>query len=571
MSASGAVQLEANLRVLEARQPVVAAQLRSFASVPDRGQWSISRSGLPWVRRDNVAWASSFDPVVEARRTVPAWDEADCVVLPSCGAGYVAEALVERYPDLPLILAEEDGAWLAEVLRHRDLTALLGRSNLVVLLGPAPEGVGDFLRTLACARIEVLSWRPAATASPQWETSIRDQVLSAQASARVNLATFRRFSDLWRRNLKRNERTAGPVRPLQALSGAGRGWPAVVVAAGPSLADQIDWLKAHRQRFLLLVVDTAWSTLAAHGFTPDVLLVLDGQYWNARHVDRPLPAGCLVVTEWTGPPRAFRLAPGRTFVAASSLPFLRRRERELWGELGALPSGGSVATAAWSLALHLGCTEVAFAGLDLGYPRGQTHVPGSQFEEAIHRRSRRLAPAEGSGLALLGTGVRTLRPALDGGTVSSDPRMDLFRSWLASSVAAHPRVRAINLGTRGSVVPGLLPPPPNYGAGLPSGARLRVPEGPVLRRSSRSAQPPFAALAAVLDCPAFSAGGTEGFVAALEVAWTAAYEFWGHEVWDSWAGRARRTWELLPSERSRRAVEEVVQSALSWKDFWSDD
>jgi hypothetical protein len=119
----------------------------------------------------------------------------------------------------------------------------------------------------------------------------------------------------------------------------------------------------------------------------------------------------------------------------------------------------------------------------------------------------------------------------------------------------------VNLGTRGSVVSGLLSPPAGYGDDWPEVSLPPVPEAPLLvRRSGVQGNPPFRELAAVL--------GAE-FPSTLEAAWTAARAFWGPSAWDGWAGRAKATWDRWPSASSRRAVEEVVAVALEWERFWT--
>lgn len=551
--------LEANLAVVRRVNPALATRM-ARVNQPDRAEWTTARTGVATARRGGVWLSSTFDPVVEASRAVPNWGpEVDVVVAPALGTAFLLEATVLRYPDLPMLLVEASLDWFVEVCRHRDLSSLWEHPSLVLLVGSDAAVLGAFLEDFSCRTVEWLTWRPCVTLDPEWHASLGPVVASAQARSGVNLATYRRFHDLWFRNWSRNAEAVSQVSAVQSLEGQGRGRPAVIAAAGPSLADSLDWLVHVQGRCLLLAVDTAWPALAARGLKPDVLLVMDGQYWNARHVDSSPPDHTLVVTEMVGPPRAFRLAPGRTLVAASSLPFLRPLEEALWGPLGLLPSGGSVATAAWSLALLLGCTEVAFAGLDLGYPKGVTHVAGSQFEETIHRRSRRCEPAETLGVGLRGhEGLRWV-PSLDGGLVASDHRMDLFRRWLSEAVANRPEVRAVNLGTRGSVVAGLTPPPPDLGVSWSSLEGL-VP-GPALdTRGGRSVPAPFDRLR--LAMARLNKGD-----AATEFR-RVAEEFWGPAAWQSWAGRVWRTWERWPSSRSWRAVVEVMDLTLGWEKFW---
>jgi len=122
-------------------------------------------------------------------------------------------------------------------------------------------------------------------------------------------------------------------------------------------------------------------------------------------------------------------------------------------------------------------------------------------------------------------------------------------------------VAAYNLGARGSVVPGLQVPPADYGNSWPT---LTVPPrdlSPTLQPRAPGSEPPWAALSAVLTA--------DDLGPAVDRAWVAAREYWGAEVWDRWAGRARASWDRFPSERSRRAVVEAVELALGWADFWS--
>lgn len=541
---------EANLDALGPSHPAVAV-LRG-APGPDRGQWSLSRTGLPVARISGVSLASAFDPRAEALRAVPGWGpDVDFALVPGLGLGYLVEAVVARYPDLPVVVAEPDPAWAREVLSHRDLSEVWALRQVTFVVNPDPAAVGQFFDSVACRTVGTVPWRPLEVLNPRWSADLGDQVAGAQARGRVNGATFERFGALWKRNLVKNLQHARDVRPVSALAGTGRGRPAVIAAAGPSLNEALGWLETHRDRFVLVAVDTAWPTLAHHGIVPDLLVVLDGQYWNSRHVDPPVPGSTAVVTEWVGPPRAFRLAPGRTFVAGSSVPFLRRWESQAWGDLGALPSGGSVATAAWSLVLGLGCPEVAFVGLDLGYPKGQTHAAGSQFEEAIHRRSFRLGPAETRGLGLRDPAL-TGRPGVGGDLVLSDRRMDLYRDWLSRSVEAHPEIAVFNLSARGSLIRGLQAPFPDYGSHWKPLPPWNPPSVPALvRRPASTPVPP----------------PTSG---PLEQVWEAVRQTWGAEVWDPWAGRAWATWKRFPSPRSLRAVHEALALASRWADFVKD-
>jgi len=521
--------------------------------------WDQARSGRPCVHRGGRWWASRFDPEGEARKSVEEIeDDVTFVLFTGIGAGYSVEAWSLRYPDLLMVVAEPDPDWYSQVQSFGILRNWGSRGHHVVFLGEDLRALEGFLQRFHIAHVPVVGWRPQDDSAPEWRQCLVDLVRRHSAQSGVNWATSRRFVSRWASNLARNE-SISQLRPLTALKNAHAGQKALIAAAGPSLTDQLETLISTRKERVLIAVDTAWPVLRERGIHPDYLLVLDGQYWNARHVDALPEPVTKVVTDLTAPPRAFCLAPNRTYVAAVRLAFLRRREEEIWGELGDLPSGGSVATSAWSLALFLGCQSIEFAGLDLAYVQDQVHAVGTQFEERDRRRSTRLRT--------YGTLSRSRIPrdadhsvrAVDGALVRSDPRLDLYRSWLAQSIAAHPEVRAVNLSSRGSQIPGTL-------SSLADDKTLSTPSGsPVrgqflLRKAGPSSHPPFKRLEALTTA--------EDWPQAWAEVDREASRWWGASRWDAWIGKARALWKAYPSSRTQRLLEKGVQYALEWRVFW---
>jgi hypothetical protein len=406
------------------------------------------------------------------------------------------------------------------------------------------------LGRFVCRHVLWVPHRTSFSLQPAWLGEMEKALADFQVLARVNHATLERFAPLWLRNLAHNEAALADglvAFPVEALHNAAPGCRVVIAAAGPSLEGQLDWLRRSRDRFVLIAVDTCCNTLRSAGVTPDFLVIMDGQYWNSRHVDPPVKAPTRVVAELVSHPSTLRLAPGRLFLAATSVPLLRETEVTRWGDLGVLKSGGSVSTTAWSLALHLGASEVAFCGLDLGYAQGGGHVRGSQFEERKHRRSSRLVPAETWGLGWLGESNLSSRPTVGGGSLKSDPRMDLYRQWLSLSVAEHPEVTAWNLSPVGSLIPGLKSPGVNFAA-----------DWPVQLPLARSLSAPLKAGPGVAT-RVTSPEGEMGFPPRLSADWIGRWEtqglsLWGATAWAILGSQAVQTWRQFPTPRSEHAV-----------------
>jgi hypothetical protein len=222
-------------------------------------------------------------------------------------------------------------------------------------------------------------------------------------------------------------------------------------------------------RAVVVAVDTAVSMAEARGVTPDIAVVVDPQYWNARHLDRVEPSRTILVAESSTHRSVFRHFRTPHLFCRSLFPLGQVVESAI-GELGALGTGGSVSTTAWDLTRFAGCRPIFVAGLDLGFPDGQTHFRGSFFEQLAVSRGHRLHPAEQTIHGYIRSAAPFEVPATGAGTVLTDKRMDLYRSWFERQLADPECPPTFTLSSGGARIAGM---------SLESAERLR--EWPVCR------------------------------------------------------------------------------------------
>lgn len=166
---------------------------------------------------------------------------------------------------------------------------------------------------------------------------------------------------------------------LQDLLGALSGHTAILAAAGPALADSLDYIRANRERAVLIAVNSAVKPLLAAGITPDFVVINDTSTDSEPTLAGlpPLPgvrlvAHCLSTTGSTAAgepcfvrPYFFGNFPGQPFPKRASLLL-----------------HGSVITTAFALAEYLGCTRAVLAGVQLSSPDplAMNYARGSQHE-----------------------------------------------------------------------------------------------------------------------------------------------------------------------------------------------
>ncbi len=414
-----------------------------------------ARSGAPSARTESTWLHSRYDPEAEGR-LIAAEAVAtgpDLVIALGLGLGYAVKAVMEA--GVSVVAIEVDETWLAALLRAADLAPVIADERCALILCPGGRGLGDFLDDASPRSIAVIENRAMLAAFPEAAQALKEQVERYRLRDEINAATLRRFGRLWVRNLSRNVLAAASSPGVSALAGRLSGLPALVVAAGPSLDELLDSFPRIAQRFVVICVDTALRSVLRTGLQPDFVVVVDPQYWNARHLDHCVSPRSVLVTEAAVWPSVLRFSSRHRVVCSSIYPLGRYVEERVGPVKGALGAGGSVATTAWDFARVMGCAPVFMAGLDLSFPGGRTHAFASLFEQRSLASGTRLEPASSSAFEAMRGGRPFQTTANDGSTVTSDERLSLYSGWFTRRIAAHPETPTWNLSGHGLAIPGM--------------------------------------------------------------------------------------------------------------------
>ncbi|MFP4562950.1 MAG: motility associated factor glycosyltransferase family protein, partial [Spirochaetia bacterium] len=344
---------EVNTKNLSGLFPRFEEEVLSPYSPAEGVQIHPSKSGAPTCLVNGKLLHSRHDPVREAERIIERnyAPEADCIVLLGFGLGYYAEACLERYPDAHIIIVEPDVPLFLTSLDARDYSTLWRSARVTLLLDAAPGGVSTALNALKARTCQVIALRGVYDAHAEYFARVQDAVKAHVSRRRINTNTLKRFGKLWVRNLSRNLASISRARDVRAFADRFAGLPALLLAGGPSLTGIIPNLPELKKRFVGVAVDTTLRACETAGVRPDVLIIVDPQYWNTRHLDGTSLEDLSLVSESSTHPRIFRLcgeaggsgAPvtGPLYLCRSLFP-LGRYVDSYTGIAGKLGAGGSV-------------------------------------------------------------------------------------------------------------------------------------------------------------------------------------------------------------------------------------
>lgn len=351
--------LEDNLVLLERRWPSLTERVRAAETAPHT--WSETPTPAPVVGGKQL-W-SGWDRRGEAVHQAAAVPVGSVVaIVYGFGSGVLPELLLER----------------AELQRLLVVPLSLPILRLALELAP--------VRWLEDPRVQIM--HGSGLGSP-WSADVPRCFVAGEmphpdpdcARLRDELAIeiSRRFQSLQLlgqrerdvRHYLANEATHGTDQRVSDLvaSTRCRDERAIVVAGGPTVDDEIEWLRTQvlaAQPPTVICVGTALRTLFFAGLQPDVCVVIDTAESQLTQLNEVDP-------EWT---RRITLVYERSIVPGFVSFWRGPRYWAHTGKSGDLWSDGTVLHASVDLAVQLGAKRVTLLGADFCYAYDRSHLLG---------------------------------------------------------------------------------------------------------------------------------------------------------------------------------------------------
>ena len=189
---------------------------------------------------------------------------------------------------------------------------------------------------------------------------------------------------------------------------------AVIVAAGPTLEQEMENLRDVQEEVIIISVGTVAKKLIERGIIPDYIVITDAweqmykQIESIEEEEIPLlllsTASADIVTHYKGP---------SYIVYQEGYPLAERKAKENNYKL--FQVGGSVTTLALDIAIQSGAEKIILLGADMAYVGEKTHA----FSQEGNIRMQE--------------GMREV-PCVDGGTVYTGKNLDIYRRWIENRI-----------------------------------------------------------------------------------------------------------------------------------------
>ena len=270
-----------------------------------------------------------------------------------------------------------------------------------------------------------------------------------------NLLTHLEFESLWVKNIIINSQhipaktyPKSELYSIKAYKDNLKNIPGVLIASGPSLQESLDDLRELKERAFLLCADSACKVLQEVGIKPHGVMSLDAQihsFFSFAGLDLE---ETIVFADIVSNPAIFRhnhlskVIFSTTAQIISDFSGTTKEEytigydfiKNIYGEMGSIQSGGSVATSAFDLLRYLGCDPILFIGLDQAYTYRKIHSTGTHHTRnwlsKISRKKNIMSIIE----KIIHKRKTFLLSSILGKPILSDYILALYRQWFENSI-----------------------------------------------------------------------------------------------------------------------------------------
>lgn len=154
-----------------------------------------------------------------------------------------------------------------------------------------------------------------------------------------------------------------------------KGYPAIIVASGPSLDKNISELKRAVGKALIISCDASYTTCIQHGVEPDAIACIERGVatYNSFFKDRTFHDDLVLVGPSLLWPELHEKFPGKQLLFAKNYVGLEGWWHKHFKNSKFIDMGHSCATAAYAFAKEAGCDPIILIGQDLAFTGDKRH------------------------------------------------------------------------------------------------------------------------------------------------------------------------------------------------------
>ena len=424
---------------------------------------TFNEDGYPlcsYQESDKCFQITSMQPIREAERWADpvSTEGAGSIFMFGSGFAYPIFELFSRKQSHTLVIVFEQNLYLFKVmLRYFDFEPLIRTGKLIFLVGDIEDFSKAFNKlffSIAFASCTFPDFAFTHAAKRNFKTQYKD--IHRYVFSQLALYVFYIGNDhldnlVGLTNLLSNSREILASPGIGCLRDQYKGFPAFIIANGPSLDKNINELHRIQGRGLIISTESTIVPLLRNGIKPDILTIIERTkytyLYHFENVDYPedMALLCLGLVD----KHVFPAFPGQKIPIFRNAEAINQWVNQYIGDGSAMDAGANVSHLAFELAVLLGADPIIFVGQDYAYGTDgvATHSRNAVYNEDKGKKSKEyiqsmpVIEVEGN----------------DGTMIPSNQLWIDFRRGLEQKIASHPDKTMINATEGGALIAGTRP------------------------------------------------------------------------------------------------------------------
>ena len=377
--------LEKNLEGIFEYNKILAEKIKSCEITNiEKFQFMQATSGDTILVYDGLALHDTENPQQEAIHTLQLINNSPktiCVIV-GLGLGYLFKRFLLDFKGT-IILYEPNLEILRFTFEVVDFSEELKRTNVRIVnslieLTTSFEQIYQYNNNLS------LSGLPASVSLYSKEiTELKSNMNDIVYQAKSNMDCLFEQSYTWSQTgLYNIYQIKEKGLNINALKDIFKEKPAIIISSGPSLWENIETLKEHKDKFTIFCVSNSYKALVSNGIIPDFLVFTDA--YSAYIIKEETIDKTHIILQNIADYKLFDVNDDKKIVYYSDNELLSKwLSKECDFELPEFSAKGTVSYCALASAAIMGCNPIVLLGQDLSYKNGEIYSKGSSFYSAM--------------------------------------------------------------------------------------------------------------------------------------------------------------------------------------------
>lgn len=414
--------------------PAVSGILSGSISPVTESDYSIepTTSGFLTVKclRTGKYLHSNNDPMSEARLAIDKVfsTEPEQYAVWGAGLGYHVEYLLKKSESTLKIRVYEDDVHMIGIARRYGIYSDLPSESVCLIHDPDGK---KFIKDVSSGGCGIYMHIPSLEKIP--DKAVYDILWGFFLKWNGYHQLKDKLAINFRVNVKKCKHNVSELRQVF------EGKEVVIVAGGPSLDDNVEFLRSsHDNNRIIVSVMTVLKRLLEYEVAPDFAVVMDAkeevyiQMAGLENEDRPgLIIGSTAYWKFSEQYKGGKYIAFQEGYGPAEAASIERKT-------DTFATGHSVTTLALSIALKFNALKIYLVGADMAYKDGMSHASGTT---ALHRSSNEdMIPVRG----------------VDGDMVYTTYILNTYREWIENEIIKYPSIPVVNMSKTGAEIKGTI-------------------------------------------------------------------------------------------------------------------